>query len=51
MSPPVGQLGVIPSWHKGGSAISAGSETVCDCVMDGLITLRFTNFTLEVGIS
>ena len=38
--------GHIPSWRKGSSAISAGLRTECDCAVEGLITLRFTNFTL-----
>ena len=39
--------GRIPGWHKGGSAISDGSGTMYDCAVEGLITLRFINFSLE----
>ena len=39
--------GRIPSWRKGSSAISDGSGTVCNCAVDSLVTLRFTNFTQE----
>ena len=39
--------GRVPVWRKGNSAISAGSATECDCAVDSLITLRFTNFTLK----
>ena len=39
--------GRIPGWRKGGSAISADTGTECDCALEGLITLSFTNFTLK----